>query len=147
MAEHLGMRAQAVADTCVAGMLHDLGLTTLPTGQVRSTGVSGGRAISSYPARGVALLRGLSFLSGALDAIAHHRDAVAPRGTGDELGAEALIVGLADEYDLLTEVGTPDGVLIPKDEALALVRRTPAGREDLIRALEHALSLRVEGAT
>jgi hypothetical protein len=60
---------------------------------------------------------------------------------------EALIVGLADEYDLLTEVGTPDGVLIPKDDALALLRRTPAGREDLIHALEHALSLRAEAAT
>ena len=58
-----------------------------------------------------------------------------------------LIVGLADEYDLLTEVGTPDGVLIPKDEALALLRRTPAGREDLMRALEHALSLRAEVAS
>jgi hypothetical protein len=147
MAEHLGLRPQTVADARVAGMLHDLGLTSLPTGLVRSTGVIGGRAISSYPARGVALLRGLSFLSGALDAIAHHRDAVAPQGTGDELGVEALIVGLADEYDLLTEVGTPDGVLIPKDDALALLRRTPAGREDLIHALEHALSLRAEAAT
>ena len=147
MAEHLGLRPQTVADARVAGMLHDLGLTSLPTGLVRSTGVIGGRAISSYPARGVALLRGLSFLSGALDAIAHHRDALEPRGTGEELAVEALIVGLADEYDLLTEVGTPDGVLIPKDDALALLRRTPAGREDLIRALEHALTLRTEAAT
>ena len=32
----------------------------------------------SYPARGCPLLQGLSFLSGALDAIAHHREAVVP---------------------------------------------------------------------
>lgn len=144
MAEHLGLRAQTVADARVAGMLHDLGLTSLPTGLVRSAGVSGGGEISSYPARGVALLRGLSFLSGALDAIAHHRDAVAPRRTGDELGVEALIVGLADEYDLLTEVGTPDGELVSRDAALTRLRATPSGSEELVRALEHALTLRVE---
>ena len=40
MAEHLGLRSQMVADARVAGMLHDLGLTTLPTGLVRSTGSS-----------------------------------------------------------------------------------------------------------
>ncbi len=146
MAEHLGLRAQTVADARVAGMLHDLGLTSLPTGLVRSTGVSGGGTISSYPARGVALLRGLSFLSGALDAIAHHRDAVAPRWTGEELGVEALIVGLADEYDLLTEVGTPDGELVSREAALARLRATPSGSEEMVRALEHALTLRVEVA-
>ncbi|HYJ27833.1 MAG TPA: HD domain-containing phosphohydrolase [Nocardioides sp.] len=145
MAEHLGLRAQAVADARVAGMLHDLGLTTLPTGMVRSTGVLGGRGLRGYPARGVRLLTGLSFLAGALDAIGHHRDAVTPTtGTPAEFSIPTMVVGLADEYDLLTEVGTPDGVLIPKEDALALLRRTPAGRDSLLRALEHALSLRAE---
>ena len=54
----------------------------------------------------------------------------------------ALVVGLADEYDLLTEVGTPDGVVLTDDEAVARLRRTPAGRDDLLRALEQALSRR-----
>jgi HD domain len=143
MAEHLGLRAQTVADVRVAGMLHDLGLTTLPTGLVRSTGVVGGRGLRGYPVRGAALLRGLSFLSGALDAITHHRDAVSPElAPGAELSLPALIVGLADEYDLLTEVGTPDGGLVTSDSAVAQLRGTPAGRDDLIRALEHALSRR-----
>ena len=53
-----------------------------------------------------------------------------------------LIVGLADEYDLLTEVGTPDGQLFTSDEAFTLLRQTRAGREDLLRALEHALTRR-----
>lgn len=148
MAEHLGLRAQVVADTRTAGMLHDLGLTTLPTGLVRSTGVIGGRGLRGYPARGVQLLRGLSFLSGALDAIGRHREAVTPGlQNGTELGVTALVVGLADEYDLLTEVGTPDGALVPREDALALLRRTPAGREDLLRALEHALSRRTGTAS
>jgi len=140
MAEHLGLRSQVVADARVAGMLHDLGLTTLPTGLVRSTGVVGGSGLRGYPGRGVRLLQGLSFLSGALDAIAHHRDAVTPGPDHDELGVAALVVGLADEYDLLTEVGTPDGALLSDDEAIQLLRRTPAGREDLLRALGQALS-------
>lgn len=147
MAEHLGLRAQVVADVRVAGMLHDLGLTTLPTGLVRSTGVVGGRGLRGYPSRSVRLLSGLSFLSGALDAIGRHRDAVTPGVLdGPELSVPALVVGLADEYDLLTEVGTPDGALVPRDDALALLRRTPAGREDLLRALEHALSRRTGAA-
>lgn len=142
MAEHLGLRAHVVADTRVAGMLHDLGLTTLPTGLVRSTGVSGAADLASYPARGVRLLRGLSFLSGALDAIGHHRDALSPAARPDRLSVPALVVGLADEYDLLTEVGTPDGARVERDSAFELLRRSPAGREDLLLALEHALSRR-----
>ena len=54
MAEHLGLRTQAIADARIAGMLHDLGLTTLPTGLVRSTGVAGEGGLGGYPARGVA---------------------------------------------------------------------------------------------
>jgi hypothetical protein len=136
------MRSQAVTDARIAGMLHDLGLTTLPTGLVRSTGVVG-QGLGGYPARGVRLLRGLSFLSGALDAIAHHREAVSSKAASpDELAVGALIVGLADEYDLLTEVGTPDGQLVTADEAFTVLRRTRAGREDLMRALEQALARR-----
>ena len=114
MAEQLGLRGQVVADTRVAGMLHDLGLTTLPTALVRGSGPGTAWGSASYPARGGELLRGLSFLSGSLDAISRHRDAVASRALpgADELALPARIVGLADEYDLLTEVGTPDGVVL-----------------------------------
>jgi len=148
MAEHLGLRSQAIADVRTAGMLHDLGLTTLPTSLVRGTAVVGGGGLRGYPARGVRLLQGLSFLSGALDAIAHHRDAVtAGPSPAEELEVAALVVGLADEYDLLTEVGTPDGFLVDNHEALRALRATPAGREDIVRALEQALSLRTEATT
>ena len=40
------------------------------------------------------------------------------RPTGASSSVPALVVGLADEYDLLTEVGTPDGGLVSQDEAL-----------------------------
>jgi hypothetical protein len=147
MAQHLGLRAQLIADVRVAGMLHDLGLTTLPTGLVRNTGVIGDSGLQSYPARGVQLLRGLNFLSGALDAIGHHREALSPTTRPDQLSVPALLVGLADEYDLLTEVGTPDGARVEREAALQLLKGSPAGREDLLSALENALSRRAGAAS
>ena len=51
-------------------------------------------------------------------------------------------MGLADEFDLLTEVGTADGVVLSTQEAVDLLRSTPSGREDLLRALDQALSRR-----
>jgi hypothetical protein len=147
MAESLGLREQVVSDTRVAGMLHDLGQTTLPTALVRGLGSADAAALPTYPARGAALLSDLSFLSGSLDAIAGHRD-VLVSGTGPTSGAAgipACIVGLADEYDLLTEVGTPGGAVLTQKEALEHLRDVPAGTPDLIDALEHALTRRASG--
>jgi hypothetical protein len=69
---------------------------------------------------------------------------VTPGPTEGDLGVASLVVGLADEYDLLTEVGTPDGEVVGREEALERLRGTPASREDVVRALEHALALRLE---
>jgi hypothetical protein len=142
MAEDLGLRGQAVADTRVAAMLHDLGQTTLPTGLVRGVGVGpGAGALEDYPARGVEVLRGISFLSGSLDAVARHRE-VLWRAPSTEGVDPALVVGLADEFDLLVEVGTPDGVLLDADEAFERLRANPGAREDVVQALQHALTRR-----
>ncbi len=141
MAEHLGLRSQVVADTRVAGMLHDLGQTTLPTAVVRGLADGGGAALTTYPERGASLLRGLSFLTGALTPIAEHRRSIDEPGevvAGDDLPAR--IVGLADEFDLLTEVGTPDGGVLRRSEALAWVRESGVASADLVRALESALA-------
>ena len=59
----------------------------------------------------------------------------------------ALLVGLADEYDLLTEVGTPDGARVEREAALQLLKGSPAGREDLLSALENALARRAGAAS
>ena len=142
MAEHLGLRGQAVADIRVAAMLHDLGQTTLPTGLVRGVGVGpGAGALEDYPARGVEVLRGISFLSGSLDAVARHRE-VLRRASATEATDPALVVGVADEFDLLTEVGTPDGVVLEADEAVERLRANPGVRDDVLLALQHALGRR-----
>lgn len=145
MAEQLGLRGQAIADIRVAGMLHDLGLTTLPTGLVRGSAVVADRALMEYPVRGVRLLTGLSFLSGALDAIEHHRQAVEGDADGG-LGIATVVVGLADEFDLLTEVGTPDGEVLDTAEALTRMGDASRGRDDVHQALVQAVARRAAGA-
>lgn len=148
MAEQLGLRPQLVSDIRVAGMLHDIGLVTLPTATVRGADVrASGTALRRHPARGADLLGGLSFLTGALPAIAHHRDALEGGSTGgDDAVLSARVVGLADEFDILTEVGTPGGVRLPVDEALGRLRELPAGSDDLLAALEQALARPRSGA-
>ena len=139
MAEHLGLRGQAVDDIRVAGMLHDLGQTTLPTALVRGGEGSGGDLVRSYPARGAEVLRDLSFLAGSLAAISSHREAAAA-ASDDAKDLPARIVGLADEFDLLSEVGTPDGAVLAPAEALERLRGT-AARPELMGALEHAAGI------
>ncbi len=142
MAEHLGLGPTTVADTRVAGMLHDIGQTTLPTAVVRGSGPEHDAALAGYPERGADLLRELTFLSGSLRPIAQHRAAgpLTPEDGPDALPAR--IVGVADEYDLLTEVGTPDGEVLTTDEAIRVLRRTGVAGPDLVPALESALARR-----
>ncbi|HSF98199.1 MAG TPA: HD domain-containing phosphohydrolase [Ornithinibacter sp.] len=147
MAESLGLRPAVVADIRAAGMLHDLGLTSLPTAVVRGELVGVSTALRDYPERGARLLQDVSFLAGSVDAITHHREAATAGVEGAALGLPALVVGLADEYDLLTEVGSPDGGVLGHDEAMEVLSTLPAGRQDLLRTLEHALARRASMAS
>jgi HD domain len=141
MAEHLGLRPHAIADTRTAALLHDLGQTTLPTGLVRGVRLGAGGLLDTYPERGTEVLRGISFLAGSLDAVARHREALRhPAGSGTP--DAALIVGAADEFDLLTEVGTPGGDVLDTDEAMERLRRDHGLGENVLGALEHALGHR-----
>lgn len=134
VAENLGLRSHVVQETRVAGMLHDLGQTSLPTAVVRGSGPGP----AGYPARGADLLKDLTFLSGSLDAVAGHRDAlVATQGLPS---LPAAIVGLVDEYDLLTQVGTPEGVRLDPQSAIVRLRALPGVGEDLVHALDTALA-------
>ncbi|WP_404349600.1 HD domain-containing protein [Phycicoccus jejuensis] len=135
MAEHLGLGPQQVAETRVAGMLHDLGQTSLPTRTARSIDLTDEAAVLDYPARGAEILHDLSFLDGALDPIRRHREAL---GTDRQLSLPARIVGVADSFDLLTSVGPPDGHLLAPTQARELLARRTADGE-ILRALDHAL--------
>jgi HD-GYP domain-containing protein (c-di-GMP phosphodiesterase class II) len=146
MAESLGLRPAVVADIRAAGMLHDLGLTTLPTATVRRESVGASVALGDYPQRGARLVQEVGFLAGSVDAVAHHREAVGSGAEGAALGLPALVVGLADEYDLLTEVGSPDGRVLTHDEAMAALRARSPNDHGLLPTLEQALVRRANVA-
>ncbi|GGL30475.1 HD domain-containing protein [Phycicoccus endophyticus] len=139
MAEHLGLGPQQVADTRMAGMLHDIGQTSLPTRLVRGLDLLDPEGCREYARSGATLLGDLTILRGALEPIRRHRD----DGDVDGEGAASLparIVGLADAYDLLTQVGSPDGPLHAPSQARDLLAARVVDDPALVRALDHALA-------
>jgi HD-GYP domain-containing protein (c-di-GMP phosphodiesterase class II) len=105
MAEALGMSPRQVTDIRRGGMLHDLGLVTVPPDLVREVQAGSPEnpaVLEAYTRRSRELLGGLSFLNSVSSAIvrlerAPHREAL--------LALAAEIVRTADLFDLLTEVG------------------------------------------
>jgi HD-GYP domain-containing protein (c-di-GMP phosphodiesterase class II) len=145
MAAHLGLRSQLVTEARVAGMLHDLGKTTLPTDVVRGNADGTDDAFASYPQRGVALLGDLDFLSGSLDAIGWHREAVFAGSAGvSPRGPLAAVVGVADQFDLLTEANSPTSFKFSPATAVAHLRDRGVD-EHVLRALEWAIEHRSLG--
>ena len=146
MAESLGLRPAVVADIRAAGMLHDLGLTTLPTATVRRESVGASVALGDYPQRGARLVQEVGFLAGSVDAVAHHREAVGSGAEGAALGVPALVGGLGAEDGLLPAVGGPDGRVLPPHEAMAAHRARPPDDHGLLPTLEQALVRRANVA-
>lgn len=138
MAETLGLRSQTVADVRLAAMLHDVGQTTYPTLVVRGMGHDAEEERSGYPQRSVEILSELAFMRGALAPIRAHREVRGISEGAVTSDAAAEIVGVADEFDLLTEVGTSAGLTLSRAEALELLRSS-AVRPELVDALEGAL--------
>lgn len=148
MAEYLGVRSHVVAEIRLAGMLHDLGQTTMPTPVVRGSDAHS-PALAEYPARGAAILGHLAFLRGSLDAVLRHRQVLTGRALRryQPRDLPALVVGVADEFDLLTEVGTPDGIRLGEGDAVETVGMMPGVPAEVLRALQHALSRRRTAVT
>ncbi|MBT9254135.1 HD domain-containing protein [Phycicoccus sp. MAQZ13P-2] len=137
MAEQLGLSPQQVADTRVAGMLHDVGQTSLPTPLVRALDLTDPAASRDYPARSAAILGDLDFLRGAIDPILRHQEGMSV-GSGTSLPAR--IVGLADAYDLLTQVGDALGRVHAPTRAEALLAERAGNDPAIARALHVALT-------
>ena len=150
MAEQLGLRPQEVRDTQTAGMLHDVGLVALPTAVVSGRPSPHDPLFRTYPARGAHILRGVSFLAGSLEGIAHHQDdnSVPDDGAapGRHIGTSARVVRAADRFDLLTRVDT--GARTLSDQEAVDRLRANADAEDLriLDALVAALDRQGDGA-
>ncbi|MFK5634633.1 MULTISPECIES: HD-GYP domain-containing protein [unclassified Ornithinimicrobium] len=109
LAPALGIGGQDAEDLRYAALLHDIGLVAvrseLPADPAAQE-IAYLSAISSHPEAGVAVLRDLDFLTGALPAIAHHHERYDGRGypaglSGEDIPLAARIIAVADAYDAL----------------------------------------------
>lgn len=123
MAEATGMTPRQVLDVRRGGMLHDLGLVTIPPDVVRARLAGDAQVLQPYTRRTRELIVGMSFLSGVVSAFTRREGAEA-HSAANKLGSE--IVRTADCFDLLTNVGVdsadPDSLRVPlrADAALRL---------------------------
>ncbi len=154
MAEVLGLGPAEVSDVQTAATLHDVGQVTLPTALVRKAAAGEdltsheAEVLSSYPGRSLELVGGLSFLAGALDAIARHQvpsTSADPSSVPGHLSLQAHIVGVADRFDLLTRVGVEGARPLGEAEAITMLRSVDRpGQSRIVDALEAALVRREE---
>lgn len=124
----LGLGFQAAEELRYAALLHDIGLVGVRAElkEEQDAGeVSYLSAVISHPEAGVAALRGLDFLSGALPAIAHHHERWDGYGypsglAGQDIPRAARVIAVADAFDALTD--PVDGPGLSPAEALAQLR-------------------------
>ncbi|HYN29775.1 MAG TPA: HD domain-containing phosphohydrolase [Dermatophilaceae bacterium] len=135
MAEELSLRPHQLSDVRRAGMLHDVGLLTLPASSSADSSFGPAHDIGVAPQRGADLLKGVSFLSGALEAVAHH----GPKQADVPSTVEADVVRVADRYDLLAHVA-PEDERRTSAEAMAELRTAwPPHPPRVLEALDRAL--------
>ncbi|MGL5825225.1 MAG: HD-GYP domain-containing protein [Nocardioides sp.] len=137
MAEHLGLGPRQVSDTRTAGMLHDIGQTSLPTRLVRSLDLTDLSTSPSYADAGARMLGDLTILNGALEPIRGHRTTL---DSGAAITLPTRIVAVADRYDLLTRVGGPDGMVRTPAHARQLIMTETSDDTGLAEALDHAVA-------
>lgn len=146
----LGLGGQAAEELRYAALLHDIGLVTVRaelTEELETSEVGYLSAVISHPEAGVAALRGLDFLSGALPAIAHHHERWDGHGypsglAGHDIPRAARIIAVADAYDALTDA--VDGPGLSPQETLAQLRARQGSHLDpeVVGALETVLGRR-----
>ncbi|MGL4745655.1 MAG: HD domain-containing protein, partial [Dermatophilaceae bacterium] len=137
MAEHLGLGPQQVTDTRMAGMLHDLGQTSLPTRAVRTLDLTDRNGDAHYAAAGARMLTDLTILHGALEPIRGHRNALS--GSAAHADLRTRVVAVADRYDLLTHVGGRDGIIHTPAQARQILVAETSDDDALMGALDHAV--------
>ena len=109
LASHIGLTAKEQADSCLAGLFHDVGKLGIPQEIVAKAApldLTEARLMRSHPERGARWLGGV-VCSEVLDAIRHHHERIDGRGYPDGVPADKLpmvsrLVAVADTYDAIT---------------------------------------------
>ena len=128
LAEILGLGHKEIQDVRTAAMLHDIGKVCVPSRVLRSRQPLGDAdlvVLAEHALSGVDLVQGIDFLTGSLDAIAHHHERFDGRGypaglAGDSIPLAARIVAIADTFDSLT-TSRPYRSALTVEEALEVV--------------------------
>jgi HD-GYP domain-containing protein (c-di-GMP phosphodiesterase class II) len=106
----LGLGHKEIQDVRTAGMLHDIGKVGVPARYLRARQPLEDEdfvVIAEHAGAGVELVRGIEFLSGSLDGIAHHHERYDGLGypaglAGEGIPLVARVVAVADVFDALT---------------------------------------------
>jgi putative nucleotidyltransferase with HDIG domain len=110
LAEALGLGHKEIQEIRTAGMLHDIGKVGVPTRLLRPRRELTDEelvVIADHALGGVDLVRGIDFLAGSVDGIAHHHERFDGLGypsalSGADIPLVARIVAVADVFDALT---------------------------------------------
>jgi response regulator RpfG family c-di-GMP phosphodiesterase len=148
MAQLLEMDAEDVEDVRVAGMLHDIGMVSMPDEIMTKPGPLSGpeyELIKEHPRIGAEVLAPLRILSRASEYVLFHHERINGSGypdglTGPETPLGAQIVGVAESFVTLTEK-RPFRPSVGPSEAMETLRMSEGVWFDseLLDALSHVV--------
>jgi hypothetical protein len=110
LGEMLGLGHKEIQDVRTAGMLHDIGKVGVPSRLLRARAPLTDEeqlTVAGHALLGTELVRGIDFLAGSVDGMAHHHERFDGRGypaglAGEAIPLSARIVAVADVFDCLT---------------------------------------------
>ncbi|WP_406829934.1 HD-GYP domain-containing protein [Pedococcus sp. KACC 23699] len=151
LAETLGLGHKEIQDVRTAAMLHDIGKVCVPTKILRAKRELTDDELvvmAEHALSGVDLVRGITFLAGSVDGIAHHHERFDGRGypgglSGDQIPLAARIIAVADTFDTLT-TSRPYRSALHADAALGVLAQRAGSQFDpaVVEALRRALGRR-----
>lgn len=149
MARHLDLEPEDVQDVKVAGLLHDIGMVSMPDDIMKKAGPLSGpeyELIKEHPRIGAELLAPLRILSRASEYVLFHHERLNGSGypdglTGPETPLGAQIVGVAESFATLTET-RPFRPSVDATEAIETLRMSEGVwfDSDLLDALARVAS-------
>jgi HD-GYP domain-containing protein (c-di-GMP phosphodiesterase class II) len=130
LAAELGLAGSRLKTLTLAAELHDVGIPTIPEGILSADRPLTPRErdlVGDHPRRGVELVRHLTFLVPACEAILHHHERLDGTGypgglAGDQISLEARVLAVVDAYDAMTSC-RPYRSPLSHTDAVAELRR------------------------
>ena len=137
LAETLGLGHKEIQEVRTAAMLHDVGKVGVPTKILRARRAltdSELVSLAEHAGIGVELVRGIDFLTGSVEGIAHHHERFDGRGypqglEAAEIPLAARILAVADTFDALT-TQRPYRPALSVEDAVEVIRARAGSQFD-----------------